>query len=218
MSQLLLAITPEHQPTLDNFVIGHNLELLTALRQALSDSGERFFYLWGEVGSGKSHLLQAFIQAASEAHHSTAYELGNVPSIAEVVAMDDVEQLDDVAQIELFNHYNQLRDNGGILLVSGNVSPLHLKLRDDLRTRLGWGLVYQVHSLNDEEKALALAQHAHAKGYALSPEVTQYLLRHGRRDLPSLIAVLDALDEHSLSLHRPLTVPLLKQIMQTELE
>jgi DnaA family protein len=218
MSQLLLAITPEHQPTLDNFVVGHNLELLTALRHALSGGGERFFYLWGEVGSGKSHLLQALIQAASEAHHSTAYELGNVPSIAEVVAMDDVEQLDDAAQIELFNRYNQLRDNGGMLLVSGSVSPLHLKLRDDLRTRLGWGLVYQVHSLNDEEKALALAQHAHAKGYALSQEVTQYLLRHGRRDLPSLIAVLDALDEHSLSLHRPPTVPLLKQIMQTELE
>lgn len=218
MSQLLLAITPAHQPTLDNFVVGHNLELLTALRQALSGGGERFFYLWGEVGSGKSHLLQAFIQAASEAHHSTAYELGNVPPIAEVVAMDDVEQLDDAAQIELFDRYNQLRDNGGKLLVSGSVSPLHLKLRDDLRTRLGWGLVYQVHSLNDEEKALALAQHAHAKGYDLSQEVTQYLLRHGRRDLPSLIAVLDVLDEHSLSLHRPPTVPLLKQIMQTELE
>jgi DnaA family protein len=216
MSQLLLAITPEHQPTLDNFVVGHNLELLTALRHALSGGGERLFYLWGEVGSGKSHLLQAFIQAASEAHHSTVYELGNVPSIAEVVAMDDVEQLDDAAQIELFNRYNQLRDNGGMLLVSGSVSPLHLKLRDDLRTRLGWGLVYQVHSLNDEEKALALTQHAHAKGYTLSQEVTQYLLRHGRRDLPSLIAVLDALDEHSLSLHRPPTVPLLKQIMQVD--
>lgn len=218
MSQLLLGITPEHQPTLDNFVVGHNLELLTALRHALFGGGERFFYLWGEVGSGKSHLLQAFIQASSAAHHSTAYAQGNVPSLAAVVAMDDVEQLDDAAQIELFNLYNQLRDNDGMLLVSGNASPLHLKLRDDLRTRLGWGLVYQVHSLNDEEKALALVQHAHVKGYALSQEVTQYLLRHGRRDLPSLIAVLDALDEHSLSLHRPPTVPLLKQIMQSELE
>ncbi len=217
MSQLLLEITPGHQPTLDNFVAGHNLELLTALRHALSGSEERFFYLWGEAGSGKSHLLQAFIQASSAAHHSTAYAQGSVPPLAAVVAMDDVEQLDNAAQIELFNLYNQLRDNSGILLVSGKSSPLHLKLRDDLRTRLGWGLVYQVHSLNDEEKALALTQHAHVKGYALSQEVTQYLLRHGRRDLPSLIAVLDALDKHSLSLHRPPTVPLLKQIMQSEL-
>lgn len=218
MSQLLLAITPEHQPTLENFVVGHNLELFAALQQALSGNGERFFYLWGEAGSGKSHLLQACIRASSQAHHSTAYAQGKVPALAAVVAMDDVEQLDDAAQIALFNLYNQLRDDGGMLLVSGSVSPQHLKLRDDLRTRLGWGLVYQVHSLNDEEKALALAQHARAKGYTLSPEVTQYLLRHGQRDLPSLIAVLDALDEHSLRLHRPPTVPLLKQIMQSELE
>jgi DnaA family protein len=103
MSQLLLAITPEHQPTLDNFVVGHNLELLAALRQALSGNEERFFYLWGEAGSGKSHLLQAFIHANSEVHHSTAYAQGSVPPIAEVVAIDDVEKLDDAAQIELFN-------------------------------------------------------------------------------------------------------------------
>jgi DnaA family protein len=114
----------------------------------------------------------------------------------------------------LFNLYNQMRDSGGMLLVSGKASPLHLKLRDDLRTRLGWGLVYQVHGLSDEEKALALAQHAQTRGFALPPEVTQYLLRHGRRDLPSLLAVLDALDMHSLRLHRSPSVPLLKEVMQ----
>lgn len=218
MSQLLLGITPEHRPTLDNFVVGQNLELLTALRHALAGSGERFFYLWGEAGSGKSHLLQACVQAFSDAQHSTAYAQGSVPPLAALVAMDNVEQLDDAAQIDLFNLYNQLRDNGGLLLVSGSVSPLHLKLRADLRTRLGWGLVYQIHGLNEEEKALALAQHAQVKGYVLSQEVTHYLLRHGRRDLPSLLAVLDALDEHSMRLHRAPSVPLLKQIMQTELE
>jgi DnaA family protein len=89
-------------------------------------------------------------------------------------------------------------------------------LRDDLRTRLGWGLVYQVHGLSDEEKALALSQHAQAKGFVLPPEVTQYLLRHGRRDLPSLMAVLDALDAHSLRLHRAPSVPILKEVMQQE--
>jgi DnaA family protein len=72
--------------------------------------------------------------------------------------------------------------------------------------------------LSDEEKALALTQHAHQRGFVLAMEVTQYLLRHGRRDLPSLIAVLDALDEHSLRLHRSPSVPLLKEILQKELE
>jgi DnaA family protein len=219
LSQLLLDITPATQPTLDNFVAGRNLELLSALRHALAgSSSERSFYIWGETGSGKSHLLQACVRVALDAQHSVAYAQGNVPrmaseGLAEIVAVDDVECLDEAAQIGLFDLYNRLRDSGGMLLVSGKQAPLHLQLRDDLRTRLGWGLVYQVHGLNDEEKAEALSQHAQTKGFALPPEVTQYLLRHGSRDLPSLMAVLDALDEHSLRLHRTPSVPLLKEVL-----
>jgi len=220
MSQLLLNIAPERQLTLDNFVVGRNQELVSALRHALSgDSSERFFYLWGETGSGKSHLLQACVNAARDLLLDAVYAQGSVPAQvvdtgATVVAVDDVGQLDDAAQIELFGVYNQMRDNGAMLLVSGNASPLHLMLRDDLRTRLGWGLVYQLHELSDEEKARALAQHARSLGLVLPQEVTQYLLRHGRRDLPSLMVVLESLDAHSLRLHRPPTVPLLKEVLQ----
>ena len=223
MSQLLLDISPDKQPTLDNFVVGRNPELLSALRHALAGTAsERCFYVWGETGSGKSHLLQACVRAALDMQHSANYAQGSVPQsmdmAATVVAVDDVESLDDAAQIGLFDLYNQIRDSGGMLLVSGKESPLHLKLRDDLRTRLGWGLVYQLHGLSDEEKAQALMQHAHERGFVLPTEVTQYLLHHGRRDLPSLMAVLDALDEHSLRLHRAPSVPLLKEILQKELE
>lgn len=224
MSQLLLDISPDRHPSLDNFVVGRNLELLSALRHALSgNSSERCIYVWGEAGSGKSHLLQACVRAALDMQHSAIYAQGSVPPRsmdmgAAVVAVDDVEALDDAAQIALFDLYNQMRDNGGMLLVSGKESPLHLGLRDDLRTRLGWGLVYQLHGLSEEEKAQALVRHAHARGFVLPAEVTQYLLRHGRRDLPSLMAVLDALDEHSLRLHRAPSVPLLKEILQQVLE
>jgi DnaA family protein len=217
MSQLLLDISPDSLPTFDNFVVGRNPELFSALRrEAAEGSGEHNFYLWGESGSGKSHLLQACVSAASAANRNAIYACGVVPEVADVVALDDVEQLDDAAQIALFNLYNRMRESGGLLLVSGTQSPLHLKLRDDLRTRLGWGLVYQVHGLSDAEKAQALAQHAQSRGFALPQEVTQYLLRHGRRDLPSLMAVLDALDEHSLRLHRAPSVPLLKEVLQQE--
>jgi len=219
MSQLLLDIAPDWQPTIGNFVAGRNLELLSVLRHALAGGGsERSFYLWGEAGSGKSHLLQACMCAASDMQRGAVYAQGSVPQFAEMVAVDDVERLDEAAQIELFDLYNRMRDSGGMLLVSGTQSPLHLMLRDDLRTRLGWGLVYQVHGLSDEEKAQTLAQHAQSRGFALPPEVTQYLLRHGRRDLPSLMAALDALDERSLRLHRAPSVPLLKEILQQEFE
>jgi DnaA family protein len=230
LSQLLLDIAPDRQPTLDNFVVGRNLELVSALRHALSgDSSERFFYVWGGTGSGKTHLLHACVSAAQDMQQIAVYAQGNVPPLildmgATVVAVDDVGQLvasaqnGDAAQIRLFDLYNRMRDNGAMLLVSGMESPLHLKLRDDLRTRLGWGLVYQVHVLSDEEKAQALVQHAHSLGFVLPTEVTQYLLRHGRRDLPSLIKVLEALDAHSLRLHRAPSVPLLKEVMNQEMK
>jgi DnaA family protein len=220
----LLDIAPDRRPTLDNFVAGRNLELLSALRHALSgDSSERFLYVWGEVGSGKSHLLQACVNAAQDMQQNAVYVQSKVPPVTEtgatVVAVDDVGQLDDEAQIELFDLYNRMRDSGdSMLLVSGMESPLHLKLRDDLRTRLGWGLVYQLHVLSDEEKAQALVQHALSLGFVLPPEVTQYLLRHGRRDLPSLMAVLEALDALSLRLHRAPSVPLLKEVLRDEIK
>lgn len=215
MTQLLLGIAPEWTPTLDNFVAGRNVELLSALRHALATAqGERGLYVWGGTGSGKSHLLQAAVECARAAGQSAVYACGEVPDAATVVAVDDVEKLDDVAQVALFALYNRLRENGGMLLVSGLQAPAFLQLRDDLRTRLGWGLVYQVHALNDTEKAQALHQHALARGFELPHEVTNYLLRHGRRDLPALLATLDALDEHCLRLKRAASVPLLKEVMR----
>ena len=219
MNQLLLDIAPDWWPTFDNFVAGGNGEMLFALHQALSgESRERAIYLWGATGSGKSHLLQAVVSYAQNAQCSAIYTKGIVPDAYEVVAIDDVEMLDDAAQIELFNLYNQVRESGGMLLVSGSCSPLHLNLRPDLRTRLGWGLVYQVQGLSDAEKAQALTQHAKGRGFTLAPEITQYLLRHGRRDLPGLLLVLDALDTHSLRFHRAPSIPMLKEIMQLEMK
>jgi DnaA family protein len=215
MTQLLLGIAPDWIPTLDNFVAGRNAELLSALRNALSArQGGSSLYMWGETGSGKSHLLQAAVGHARTAGLSAVYACGEVPEAAQVVALDEVEKLDESAQIALFALYNRMRENGGVLLVSGTQAPAFLTLRDDLRTRLGWGLVYQVHALNDTEKAQALLQHALARGFVLPNEVTTYLLRHGRRDLPALLATLDALDEHCLRLKRGASVPLLKEVMR----
>lgn len=216
MTQMLLGLAPEWIPSLENFVAGRNVELLSALRHALSSQqGERCLYLWGEAGSGKTHLLQAIVVSARSAGKSAMCLCGAVPSAMEVVAVDDVETLDDEAQIALFALYNRVRENGGLLLVSGKQAPAFLKLRDDLRTRLGWGLVYQVHALTDAEKAEALRQHAKARGFELPNEVTNYLLRHGRRDLPSLLVTLDALDERCLRLKRGASVPMLKEVMNS---
>jgi DnaA family protein len=154
------------------------------------------------------------VECALAEKQSAIYARDEVPDAAQVVAVDDVEKLDGAAQISLFALFNRQRESGGLLLVSGTQAPVFLPLRDDLRTRLGWGLVYQVQALNDAEKEEALRQHAQARGFELPNEVTTYLLRHGRRDLPALLTTLDALDEHCLRLKRAASVPLLKEVLR----
>ena len=224
MKQLLLDIAPPSPPTLANFVPGRNRELSQTLDAMLAGK-ERFIYLWGATGCGRSHLLQAVIAAATRNQLNAVYiecdSTDNTDnafvaaSTADCVAVDDVERLSASAQIGLFNLYNCMRDEGHArLLVSGPVAPAQLELREDLVTRLGWGLVYQVHELTDEEKVQAMQSHAASRGFDLPQEVSVYLLRHGRRDMPSLIATLDALDRYSLANQRQITVPLLRELLQ----
>ena len=204
MKQLLLDIQPAALPTLDNFVVGRNAEALHSLQLAISGSGQpRFIYLWGASGSGKSHLLNACASLGKEAN---------------VVCADNVHLLSDEAQIDLFNTYNQLRESDGALIASGIAAPTQMGLRDDLATRLAWGLTYQLHPLSDEEKAQALKNHAQARGMELPDEVLDYCLRHLRRDLPTLMATINALDEWSLTYKRPVTLPLLRQLLQLPLK
>lgn len=203
MKQLLLDIQPPALPTLDNFVVGHNAEALNSLRLALSSTPEaRFIYLWGPEGSGKSHLLSACSAVAEK-------------NGLNLVCADDVHLLSADAQIDLFNTYNQLKEAGGAMIAAGIASPSQMGLRDDLATRLAWGLTYQLHPLTDAEKAQALKNHAEARGMKLPDEVLDYCLRHLRRDMPTLIATINALDEWSLMAKRQVTLPLLRQLLQS---
>jgi DnaA-homolog protein len=205
MKQLILDIAPPPAPRLDNFVPGRNTELIAAL-DALANgaSSERFIYVWGAAGSGRSHLLRAALDADAPTF--------DAPDDA-FAAADDVHRLGAAAQVALFNLHNRIRGGSGVLIASGNVAPARLALRADLMTRLACGLVYQVHGLDDQEKAAALRHHAKARGFHLAPEVAAYLLRHAQRDMPSLLALLDALDRYSLETKRAITVPLLRELL-----
>jgi DnaA-homolog protein len=227
VTQLLLDIAPEARPTLESFVPGRNAELLEALRGLVEGTGrERFVYLWGGPGSGRTHLLKAAVDALRARGRSVSYladeralEYAQGLEQLDCVAVDDVQSLGAAGQESLFHLYNRMREGGrAALLAAGDAAPGQLKLRADLVTRLAWALVYQVHGLSDEEKAQALGRHAAARGFALPREVSDYLLRHGRRELPWLIAVVDALDRYSLEMQRPVTLPLLREIIQAPLD
>ena len=199
MQQLLLELAPPPPPTLDNFSPGKNGAALKALREALED-GERFVFLWGPNGSGKTHLLRAFSAAGSGAG-------------LEVATADDADRLGEAAQVALFDQCNRLRASGGALAASAGVPPAQLALRPDLRSRLASGIVLQLRPLSDADKAAALRAHAAARGIALDGELIRYLLTHFDRDMGTQIAALDALDRYSLQRKRPITLPLLKEAL-----
>jgi DnaA-homolog protein len=209
MRQLALDLTASPVPTFGNFVAGRNAEVIAHLHAAIAGSGERFIYLWGEAGCGRTHLLRAAASGTGATY--VACDTNSVfEDDAHLLAADDVERLGGTAQGALFSRYNALREHGGGLIASGNVPPVQLNLRADLLTRLGWGLVMQVHALNDAEKAQALAQRAKACGFTLSNEVIAYLLTHAPRDMGALFATLDALDRRSLETKRAITVPFVR--------
>jgi DnaA-homolog protein len=201
MQQLLLELAPPPPPTLENFSPGRNGAALKALRDALGD-GERFVFLWGPGGSGKTHLLRAFSGAAAAAKREAA-------------ALDDVARLGEAEQVALFDLCNRLRASKGALAASGEAPPAQLALRPDLRSRLASGIVLQLHPLSDADKASALAAHAAGRGMALDRELIAYLLSHFDRDMGTQIALLDALDRYSLQRKRPVTLPLLKEALRS---
>lgn len=215
MKQLLLNLAPVPQPSLENFIVGANAEALTLLAAALAgDSPARVIYLWGGSGCGKTHLLRAFAHAAlSQGLRCIACSAPDLWVEADagrydILVLDAMQQLDPAGQQVLFNSLNQLQMGSGILLISGPYAPMHLKIRADLASRLAQGLVLQVKCLSDEDKAAALMSHARTRGFTLPRDVANYLLKTWKRDLPSLMAVLEALDRYSLELKRPITVPL----------
>ena len=212
MQQLLLQLAPPPAPTLDNFVPGRNGAALQALRDLARGSGaERFVYLWGGAGSGRTHLLRGLVRAAGG--RSSLYP-GGAPAdgMADdgLIAVDDVQNLAAGEQIGLFDLYNRVRAAGGALVASGDAAPAQLALRADLRSRLAWGLAFQLQPLSDEEKAAALRAQAQARALYLGEDVIAYLLRHAPRDMASLMRILEALDRCSLEQKRALTLPLVR--------
>lgn len=217
MRQLILDLLPEAPPSFDNFVAGANAESLTGLATWLAPSSrEPLFYLWGEAGAGKTHLLRACPASYHDARSDPDLAaIARDAAASGIHAVDHVEALSDSGQIVLFHLINRLRSSGGRLLVAANVPPLRLALREDLRTRLGSGLLYRLQALSDADKLAALGEQAQTRGLVLPREALDYLFSRAPRDMRSLAALVAAIDRYSLEQQRPITLPLLREVLQT---
>ncbi len=225
--QLPLAYAWREGLSYDNFCGADNAAMLQSLRQCADGSGDQFIYLWGAAGVGKSHLLQAACHQVAELGQAVAYlplaEFVDLPVEAlegleglSLVCLDDVQAVAGVPQWEeaLFHLYNRLRDSDTALLAAGNVSPAGLDIGlPDLTSRLGWGPVFRVQEPQEDEKIRALQTRATARGFDLPDEVARYLIRRSPRDMTSLFALLDRLDQASLAQQRRLTIPFVRGLI-----
>lgn len=201
MQQLPLGISAAAQPSFDNFVAGRNAEALARVRElAQGTLPERIVYVWGDAGCGRTHLLGAAAR-----------------SNASLVVADDVQLLDEAGQRALFIAINDARDGGPAVLAAANCPPAQLVLREDLRTRLAWGLVYQLVPLGDEDKARHLKAAAATRGLQLSDDIVAYLLTRLPRDMTSLQSIMEVLDRYSLMRKRALTLPLVREALAQEI-
>jgi DnaA-homolog protein len=223
MQQFTLDVAVDRSPNLENFYPEGNDAVHQHLRLWLGASGGKRSpvptYLWGESGTGKTHLLHA-LQQGLRAHGEAFGYLDFCISSAQVfnpnwqaVFLEDVHLFNAQQQHTAFNWFVNSQTSGCPVVATGDAPPAQLLLRDDLRSRLGWGDIYALQALSDDGQQQVLRQSAHARGLLLTDEVLDYMSTRFSRDLVNLMQWLDKLDQYALQTKRAITLPLLKEML-----
>lgn len=223
MKQLVLDMGLTTSPNLDNFCAGPNAAALSHLQLWLGQPDAVRSpvptYLWGPGGCGKTHLLKALCAALQARGEQVGWLDAGVARASEfdeqwaVVLMDDVHAFDLAQQQVAFNWFVNAQTQQIAVLGAGSLPPADLKLRDDLRSRLGWGHVFALHVLDESQRRTVLRERARARGIALSDEVMDFMLTRFSRDLGNLMELLDLMDGYALQTQRTITIPLIKTMM-----
>jgi DnaA-homolog protein len=223
MQQMALDIGLKPVASLDSFLAGPNLAALEHLKLWASSTMRSPVptYLWGQAASGKTHLLKAVREALREQSAQVGWIDASVHEPPEfnpawsAVILDDVHLYTAVQQHAAFNWFINAQTEQRWVLGAGAVAPADLQLRDDLRTRLGWGHLFALHVLTEQERRAVLRQEADARGVFLGDEVMDFMLTRFSRDLGSLMLLLQQLDGYALSTKRAITIPLIKSMLET---
>ena len=223
MKQIALDIGLSTGPSVANFCAGPNAEALRHLQLWVGTSQASRSpvptYFWGVSGSGKSHLLKAAREALREQGARVGWldaGIDDAPDFQDdwaAVLLDDVHLYTAAQQQIAFNWFVGAQTLQRPVMAAGEMAPVDLKLREDLRTRLGWGHVLGLQLLSEPERRAVLRQAADARGVFLSDDVMDYMLTRFSRDLGSLMELLELLDGYALQTKRAITVPLIKSMM-----
>jgi DnaA-homolog protein len=222
MKQLPLPIAKPATAGFDTFVAGANSAAVFHLEQL--GAGATPVYLWGPSGSGKTHLLRALaVQRQLRGEQVGWFDRRTRPpwsmeAAHSLLLLDDCDQFDEAQQRAAFGLLVDAQTRGVPWIAAGRLPPVDLPLREDLRTRLGWGPVFALQSLPEDQVRAVLRRESDRRGIFLSDDVMDYLLTRFARDLSHLMDLLDRLDEFALAERRAVTVPLLKKMLAEQIE
>jgi len=225
--QIPLPLMPRRDSRFDNFVTGPNVAIVESIKQMTTEPGSHVF-LYGDKGSGKTHLLNALCMEMRENMGRAFYlALKRLPKDAiaslqglerlDLVCVDDLHVIagDEAWEQALFHCFNRIREAGGRLLISSQqpLSELDINL-PDLASRLAWGLRLQLLPLEDQDKLKVISMQSDALGFSLSEEVMQYLLKHHDRSMAALVQTVERLHQAALINKRRITIPLAREVLR----
>jgi DnaA family protein len=227
MSQLALPLRLADHAVFASFHSFGNEALVATLTGLADGSADAGCWLWGGVATGKTHLLQAVCDKAGDrsVYVPLAMLADADPQLLDGLASREVVCLDDIDAVAgesgweqaLFSLYNQIHDANGSLVVAAGTPPRSSDVvLPDLLSRLTRLPIFQVHALDDEQRARALQLRAHHRGLDMPDETARYLLSRSRRDMANLYGLLDKLDNEALRAQRRLTIPFVKGVLEKD--
>jgi len=225
--QMALAISKNDKASFKNYLVGHNGELISALRSCVQAAEPNLIYLYGISGSGKSHLLFSAMRLAQQEVIHTSYlsltdrkvgeqMLGSV-DVAHIVCIDDVHAWagEPAKEEALFALFEQIKRAGGQLIISAQQAPQYCGFKlPDLVSRLSSGLVYALQELSEEQQFEALKLRAKHRGLVMADNTVRYLLSRSSRDTSEIFDMLDRIDQASLLEQRKVTIPFLQALLK----
>ena len=224
--QLAFPLSGDDKASFDNFWVGNNTELISAIKASVKTSEPKVVYFYGAHSSGKSHLLFAAMRLAKEGHTMTSYvslsdynvapDMLSVIDVQNSVCIDNIQAWagDESKERALFTLFEQIKHAGGQLIVSAIQPPdaSGFALRD-LVSRLSSGLIYPLSELSEEQQFEVIKMRAKHRGLSIADDVVRYILTRSTRNTGELLGLLDKIDHASLVEKRKVTIPFLQQIL-----
>ena len=225
------------------FIVGKPNEFAHAAARRVAEADKVPFnplYLYGGVGLGKTHLMHAmarhirerdpsrrvlYLSAEKFMYHfvravryKDTMEFKEQFRSADVLMIDDVQFIcgKDSTQEEFFHTFNVLIDHNRQVVISGDRSPSDLDAMEErLRSRLGWGLVADIHATTYELRLGILLAKIETIGVVDVPrDVVEFLARRITSNIRELEMALNRVTAHSTLVGRQIDLEIAKEVLR----